>query len=369
MAHHIILIGPQRAGKSTLGKLLAQRLQVPFSDLGREAQRYFAEQGHDWDAAKRAWDEGGPAAFLRYQAPFEVYALERGLQDLPDAVVELGAFQVAVDDPALCERVRQALRPQRAVLHLLPSADADEAVRLLDERGLVLVDGVEINEHFVRHHSNHDLAKIRVYNKGQTPEETCEAIVQRLDPSSATVLLIGPIGTGKSTLGALLAARLGRPQVSLDTIRWDYYKEIGYDEAVQREIDGREGFAGVYRYWKRFEAYAVERALQDHRDCVMDFGAGHSVHENDDDFARVQACMAPYPNVVLILPSADLDESVAILRGRGTLLVDGVPFTRHLVAHPAFAEVATHTVLTQGQAPEETADAIARLLNEGEKGV
>ena len=42
------------------------------------------------------------------------------------------------------------------------------------------------------------------------------------------IILIGPIGTGKSTLGRLLAAKLGLPQVSMDDVRWDYYREIGY---------------------------------------------------------------------------------------------------------------------------------------------
>ncbi|MEO8714343.1 MAG: hypothetical protein ABI369_04965, partial [Acetobacteraceae bacterium] len=71
--------------------------------------------------------------------------------------------------------------------------------------------------------------------------------------SRSDVILIGPIGTGKSTVGTLLAERLGLPQVAMDFVRFGYYEEIGYDEDLAEAIGRREGFAGTYRYWKRFE--------------------------------------------------------------------------------------------------------------------
>jgi ribosomal-protein-serine acetyltransferase len=35
----------------------------------------------------------------------------------------------------------------------------------------------------------------------------------------------------------------------------------------------------------------------------IDFGAGHSVYEDEELFARVQQALAPYPWVILLLPS------------------------------------------------------------------
>ena len=48
---------------------------------------------------------------------------------------------------------------------------------------------------------------------------------------NATVILIGPISAGKSTIARLLAEKLDLPHRALDDDRWNYYKEIGYDEA------------------------------------------------------------------------------------------------------------------------------------------
>lgn len=353
MSSTIILIGPPQVGKSTIGRQLAAHLNLPFTDLGREGESYYAEQGYDPKAARAAWETGGMAGYLQYQAPFAVYAVERGLHEY-QGVIELSAFQVAFADEALSARIQQALQPYPQVILLLPDPDPERAIAILDTRQQVLYDGVELNEHFIRHPSNHTLAKQRVYTKGQTPAESCEAILQQIDPTAALVILIGPIGTGKSTLGKLLAERLGRPQLALDEIRWTYYKEIGFDEAVQREIGEREGFAGVYRYWKRFEAHAVARALQDHQHCVLDFGGGHSVYEDATMFAQVEPLLAAQPNVVLILPSPDLDESVAILKERNTPKIEGVPVTRYLVTHSAFRALATQIIYTQDKTPAES---------------
>jgi hypothetical protein len=35
-----------------------------------------------------------------------------------------------------------------------------------------------VNEHFVRHHSNYDLAKYIAYTKDKAPEQTCDEILQ-----------------------------------------------------------------------------------------------------------------------------------------------------------------------------------------------
>jgi shikimate kinase len=173
------------------------------------------------------------------------------------------------------------------------------------------------------------------------------------------IILIGPVGSGKSTQGKLLAEKLGIPQCPMDQKRWAYYKEIGYDEELARQLGEKEGFEGVYRYWKAFEIYAVERLLAEHQDCVIDFGAGHSVYEDDSLFARARQALAPFANIVLLLPSPDLDESVRILRERtGGGGGDGLDFDEHFTKHHSNHDLATIVVYTEGKTPEETRDEI-----------
>ncbi|MGV0028655.1 shikimate kinase [Phormidesmis priestleyi] len=177
------------------------------------------------------------------------------------------------------------------------------------------------------------------------------------------IILIGPIGAGKSTIGSLLAERLNIPQYSMDDLRLGYYKEIGYDEELAKHKRESEGFWGIYQYWKPFEAYAVERILSDYEHCVMDFGAGHSVYEDDALFQRVQQLLAPYSNVVLLMPSPDRDESVQILNERNEYVPDGQPnVNEHFVKHPSNDRLAKFTVYTQGKTPDETCEEILNLI-------
>lgn len=360
MSAPIVFIGPHRAGKRTVGRLLAEQRDLPLVDIHRIPEAYQAALGFDEEAAHTAWREGGCDRFYHLLQPLHAQTVERVVPDHPDSVLILGEFFTVYDDPALLARVQQALQPCEHVVLLLPSPDVEASRRILEERGYVLFDGVDLNEHFIKHPSNHALARHVVYTDGRTPEQTCAEIVSRIDPAQ-DVILIGPMGAGKSTQGRLLAEKLGRPQVSMDAIRWDYYKEIGWDEAEQNRINEREGFAGVYRYWKRFEIHAVERALAEHHGCVIDFGAGHSVFEEEAHFERARRTLEPYANVILLLPSPDPDASCRLIRERET--INGMPVSRFILTHPSLRELATHVVYTQGQTPEETCRAVQDLLS------
>ena len=189
----------------------------------------------------------------------------------------------------------------------------------------------------------------------------------------APLILIGPMHAGKSTVAALLAERWGVRRICMDDVRWDYYREIGYDESRQKQAYERGGFAGMVAYWKPFEAHAVERLLADvaagppgAKGCVIDFGAGHSVYEDPALLARVHKALTPHA-VVLLLPSSDPEESIAILRARRDALhpqLIGTPtdVNEHFVRHPSNGRLAKFTVYTGNRTPEQIVEEIANLI-------
>ncbi|MEL6880577.1 MAG: shikimate kinase [Cyanobacteria bacterium J06607_10] len=177
------------------------------------------------------------------------------------------------------------------------------------------------------------------------------------------IVLIGPIGAGKSTIGKLLSQRLGLPQCSMDERRWDYYKEIGYDDAIAQQKRA-EGAWSLNQYWNPFEAHAVERLLATLQNCVIDFGAGHSVYEDAALFKRVSQALEPYPNVVLIMPSADLDESLEILNERNQDLPEDISgMNAFFVRHTSNYLLAKLTVYTKNKTPTETCEEILESLD------
>lgn len=184
--------------------------------------------------------------------------------------------------------------------------------------------------------------------------------------ASQPIILIGPVRTGKTTLGKLLAERLRLPQVSLDDLRWGYYREIGYDDALAKEIRQKGGFLALRYYWQLFDAYSVERVLEEYPRGVIDLGAGASVYDSQEQFARVQRVLTPIPNVLLILPSPDPEESIRILSERTRDLVgsfgQGFNWHVHFVNSPCNRLLAKQVVFTRGKTPEETRDEILASL-------
>lgn len=199
--------------------------------------------------------------------------------------------------------------------------------------------------------------------RSQSAKSTSTGGDSRTLETISDIILIGPVRTGKSTLAKLLAEKLGIPQVSLDNMRWKYYREIGYDEQLAKSFRQRGGFLALVLYWELFGAYAIERVLTEHRNCVFDFGAGAGASESAESFGRIERALAPYPNVFLILPSPDLEDTLRVLTARDTdppadLNFD---FNRHFLERGFYRRLAKHTVYTQGRSPEETRDEILGL--------
>lgn len=176
---------------------------------------------------------------------------------------------------------------------------------------------------------------------------------------NSDIILIGPIGCGKSTISQLLSERLNIPRRSMDELRWYYYDEIGYDQSIARQKYTEERDWGLYRYWKPFEVHAVERILSDYDGCVIDFGAGNTVYEDEELFERVHRVLSPHPCVVLLLPSPDPEESIRILRARNRYLSNVQhEINEHFIRHPSNSKLAKYTAYTKDKTPGQTADEV-----------
>ena len=175
------------------------------------------------------------------------------------------------------------------------------------------------------------------------------------------IILIGPMRTGKSTLAKLLAKRLSLPQASIDDKGMAYYRKAGLDWACFHEIRRVQGELAAYQYFERFLPAAVEWHLEGNRGSVIDLGAGHTVYWAPSDAQRVADTLSPYANVVLVLPSADLEESAAVLRKRTRKIAwldairkqEGFDLNERFLRHEANFRLARHTVYTQRKSPKE----------------
>lgn len=180
----------------------------------------------------------------------------------------------------------------------------------------------------------------------------------------APIVFLGPMGAGKSSVARVLANATGIQQVPMDDVRWYFYFKNGYRLSDE---DACSSFREKFELWKPFEVDAIERAIQDFPNCIIDFGAGHAHHENPEHRERVERAMAPLNNTFYLIPDESNARTLEICgqRIRDTYLTDSselLEVNSIIVNSGLSRRLAKHTVITGEKTPEQVAIDILSLL-------
>ncbi len=161
-------------------------------------------------------------------------------------------------------------------------------------------------------------------------------------------ILVGVMGAGKTTVGGLVAARLGVPFVDADAIIEARAGKPIPDIFVD---DGEP-------YFRALERAAVADALASHHG-VLALGGGAILAE------ETRAVLRGHTVVFLSVELADVMHRVGMGIGRPLLAVNPRATMRVLLEQrrPLYEEVATVTVKTDGITPDEVAAAVLDALS------
>ncbi len=167
------------------------------------------------------------------------------------------------------------------------------------------------------------------------------------DSGPPVAVLVGPPGSGKSTVGALLAQRLG---VDLRDTDADIVAATGQEIADIFVDQGEAAFRAL-------EREAVRTALSEHRG-VLALGGGAVLDEGN------RGLLAGHRVVFLDVGLADAARRVGLDTSRPLLLGNVRGRLKALLdeRHPLYVEVATLTVDTSGRTPDDVADEIAKTV-------
>ncbi|MDX6239541.1 MAG: shikimate kinase [Kribbellaceae bacterium] len=163
---------------------------------------------------------------------------------------------------------------------------------------------------------------------------------------SPVLVLIGAPGSGKSTIAALLAARLGKPHRDTD---------IDIENAAGKPISDIFVDSGE-AHFRQLERAAVAAALTS--DGVVSLGGGAILD------ADTRADLAGHAVVFLEVSLGEAAKRVGLGVARPLLLGNVRTQLKNLMdaRRPLYVEVAKLVVQTDGRTPEDIADEIAGQL-------
>lgn len=171
--NHIVLIGFKHVGKSTIGKMLAEKLSLPLVDLDREIEKHHKKTGDTILSCREIYSKIGREAFR----DLEHTLLGNVLSQKDRSVVSLGGG-TAVDT-----RNQDILRGSTVILITSPKEAAYERIMLSGKPAFLSPDE-NAYDSFSRVWDEREkiyknLAVITVENKGSL-DETLENIIQQL---------------------------------------------------------------------------------------------------------------------------------------------------------------------------------------------
>lgn len=165
-----------------------------------------------------------------------------------------------------------------------------------------------------------------------------------------SILFIGPSGAGKSTVAEALSKKINMPRLCLDRIA---------NRARQNGLRSR------FKSSEEFNMFMIKEAIKNANETntpgVVDFGAGHSIYENEQIYEVVKRELKPFKNIVLLLPCKDEEEALRIMKERST---GDTNDNERFLRSKCNRELSTMTVYADGRTPDEIADEVLAKIAE-----
>lgn len=172
------------------------------------------------------------------------------------------------------------------------------------------------------------------------------------------IIFTGPIGVGKSTQAQLLGKALGRPVCVYDEVKHTYRSRLGLSKEKADAIQAQQGTYAMLQYMNEYKSKMLEPMIKDHPGHIIDLGAGAHCFDEIHQVERAQRAFSTAKDILLLLPSADLETNINALPG----IKENYEINTFLMMHPTNKLFATKTVYTLNKTPAEVHHDILTII-------
>ena len=189
------------------------------------------------------------------------------------------------------------------------------------------------------------------------------------------IILVGPMGVGKTTLALHLSEKLGLLNFPVDRLKWYYRFKNGYDLAKGTKILKESGFQELANYFTDYFGNAeLAEILNEFRGGIFDFGASHSHYENYNDLLEAKRILAPFNNIIQLLPTNDFKTNCEILDKRISKRYEDIEWKKEVLSSyiqqnrvyllsNSYSSLAKTTIYTEGKTIEQVGEEILKNAN------
>ena len=174
---------------------------------------------------------------------------------------------------------------------------------------------------------------------------------------------MGAIGVGKTTQAQLLSNELNAPVCTYDQVKYQYRKNVGFDQNVATSIHESKGLYAMLCYMNEFKARILAPIIEDYPGHIIDLGGGAQCFDEPHQVEMARRAFERVENVFLLTPSKSVSASKEYLAH----ILEKHPINDYLIEHDTNEILAKQVIYTLGKKPEETTTEIISQINKPNK--
>ncbi len=178
-----------------------------------------------------------------------------------------------------------------------------------------------------------------------------------------TIILMGPVGAGKTTQAKLLSKELGRPRCSYDEVKSGYLNELGFSKKAALTIEAEQGEYAMFCHMNNFRYQVLRKVIEEHPGHIIDLGGGIHCYNEPHQIDSTKEVFDPIDEVFYLLPSKDLATNINTLPG----FKEGFAINTYIMMHPTNALYAKKIIYTLGKTTEEITREIIGQIGKPDK--